>query len=40
LIPQAVKCHATSRDRYVMTNPIRTYRKFSIIIYMMVDVVN
>jgi hypothetical protein len=40
LIPQAVKCHANSRDRYVITNPISTYRKFSIIIYMMVDVVN
>ena len=40
LIPHAVKCHANSRDRYVMTNPITTYRKFSIIIYMMVNVVN
>jgi hypothetical protein len=35
-----VKCHANSRDRYVITNPIRTYRRFSIIIYKMVNVVN
>src|SRR5919197_4396813 len=31
----AVKCHATSRNRYVAANPIITYARFSIILYVL-----